>query len=155
LIGTGKAGGSIFALFRDVLVTTWLPAKLAPIVFELSDGMGRVLIDGYGAAESELLSYPDGSVIRPTQDLPHGIEFKRALMTNSKRWWWKTLGSLNGGSMTPVATKIIGSYLSPYVRKVLVCLDIKGIAYQIDPIVPFYGNDEFARLSRSAASRSW
>ena len=44
-------------------------------------------------------------------------------------------------------TRIVGSYLSPYVRKVLVCLELKGIAYQIDPIVPFYGNDEFARLS--------
>ena len=49
--------------------------------------------------------------------------------------------------MAAIKTKIIGSYLSPYVRKVLVCLDIKGIAYEIDPIVPFYGNDEFARLS--------
>jgi glutathione S-transferase len=49
--------------------------------------------------------------------------------------------------MPPASTKIIGSYLSPYVRKVLVCLDIKGIAYEIDPIVPFYGNDEFTRLS--------
>ena len=44
-------------------------------------------------------------------------------------------------------TRIVGSYLSPYVRKVLVCLDLKGVPYQIDPIVPFYGNDEFARLS--------
>lgn len=33
--------------------------------------------------------------------------------------------------------QIIGSYLSPYVRKVLVVLDLKGIAYEIDPIVPF------------------
>jgi glutathione S-transferase len=49
--------------------------------------------------------------------------------------------------LAPVATRIIGSYLSPYVRKVLVCLDLKGIPYEIDPIVPFYGNDEFARLS--------
>ena len=49
--------------------------------------------------------------------------------------------------MAAVTTKIVGSYLSPYVRKVLVCLDIKGMAYEIDPIVPFYGNDEFARLS--------
>ena len=49
--------------------------------------------------------------------------------------------------MATVKTKIIGSYLSPYVRKVLVCLDIKGIPYEIDPIVPFYGNDAFARLS--------
>lgn len=52
-----------------------------------------------------------------------------------------------GGSMAVTPARIIGSYLSPYVRKVLVCLDIKGVPYQIDPIVPFYGNDEFTRLS--------
>jgi glutathione S-transferase len=49
--------------------------------------------------------------------------------------------------MLPPTTTIIGSYLSPYVRKVLVCLDLKGIPYQIDPIVPFYGNEAFTRLS--------
>lgn len=42
---------------------------------------------------------------------------------------------------------VVGSYLSPYVRKVLVCLELKGIQYEIDPIVPFYGNDEFTRLN--------
>lgn len=42
---------------------------------------------------------------------------------------------------------IVGSYLSPYVRKVLVCLDLKGIAYEIDPIVPFFGGERFAELS--------
>ncbi len=43
--------------------------------------------------------------------------------------------------------KIIGSYVSPYVRKVLVCLELKGLDYEVDPITPFFGNDEFARLS--------
>ena len=43
--------------------------------------------------------------------------------------------------------KIIGSYVSPYVRKVLACLHLKRLAYEIDPITPFYGGDEFARLS--------
>jgi len=43
--------------------------------------------------------------------------------------------------------KIIGSYLSPYVRKVLVVLHIKGIAYEIDPIVPFFGDERFAAMS--------
>jgi len=43
--------------------------------------------------------------------------------------------------------EIIGSYVSPYVRKVLACLDIKGVTYRIDPIVPFYGNDEFTALN--------
>jgi len=44
-------------------------------------------------------------------------------------------------------TLVNGSYQSTYVRKVLVCLDIKGIGYRIDPIVPFFGNDDFSRLS--------
>ena len=43
--------------------------------------------------------------------------------------------------------KIIGSFVSPYVRKVLACLELKGLGYQVDPITPFYGNDEFERLS--------
>ncbi|MCW5736267.1 MAG: glutathione S-transferase family protein [Enhydrobacter sp.] len=42
---------------------------------------------------------------------------------------------------------VIGSYLSPYVRKVLVCLELKGMPYEVDPIVPFYGNDRFSELS--------
>lgn len=42
---------------------------------------------------------------------------------------------------------VVGNYLSPYVRKVLVCLELKGIAYEIDPIVPFFGGDEFTRLN--------
>jgi glutathione S-transferase len=43
--------------------------------------------------------------------------------------------------------RIIGSYVSPYVRKVLACLNLKGVAYEVDPITPFFGNDEFERLS--------
>ncbi len=43
--------------------------------------------------------------------------------------------------------KIIGSYVSPYVRKVTACLALKGIDYEIDPITPFFGDEEFGRLS--------
>jgi len=43
--------------------------------------------------------------------------------------------------------KIIGSFVSPYVRKVLACIHLKGLSYEIDPITPFFGNDEFRRLS--------
>jgi glutathione S-transferase len=43
--------------------------------------------------------------------------------------------------------RIIGSFVSPYVRKVLAALNLKGLAYEVDPITPFYGNDEFERLS--------
>ncbi len=43
--------------------------------------------------------------------------------------------------------RIIGSYVSPYVRKVLACLHLKGLDYEIDPITPFFGGPEFDRLS--------
>src|SRR5437764_6328840 len=48
--------------------------------------------------------------------------------------------------MTATLT-VIGSFVSPYVRKVLACLNLKGLDYEVDPIVPFFGNDEFERLS--------
>ena len=43
--------------------------------------------------------------------------------------------------------QIVGSPISPYVRKVLVCLEHKQLGYEIDPIVPFFGDDRFSRLS--------
>lgn len=42
---------------------------------------------------------------------------------------------------------IIGNTVSPYVRKVLTVLLIKGVDFEIDPITPFYGDDDFAKLS--------
>jgi glutathione S-transferase len=43
--------------------------------------------------------------------------------------------------------QVVGSFVSPYVRKVLACLNLKGVAYEVDPITPFYGNDEFTCVS--------
>jgi glutathione S-transferase len=45
------------------------------------------------------------------------------------------------------AMKIVGSFVSPYVRKVLACMNLKGLLYEVDPITPFFGDDEFERLS--------
>lgn len=45
------------------------------------------------------------------------------------------------------AVSVIGSYISPYVRKVLAFLELKGIDYRIDPIAPFVGNEAFTQLS--------
>ena len=42
---------------------------------------------------------------------------------------------------------LIGNYISPYVRKVLVCMELKGLEYTIDPIAPFVGNERFSQLS--------
>lgn len=101
IIGTGKAGGGIFQLFGEQLVTTWLPTKVCSIAFELKDGIGGVRLEGFGEAQSELLSYPDGAVILPWVDLPHGIEYKKGLMTNAKRWWWRD-------------ADLLGSYANKY-----------------------------------------
>lgn len=42
---------------------------------------------------------------------------------------------------------VIGSFVSPYVRKVLACMNLKGLEFEVDPITPFFGNDEFEELS--------
>jgi glutathione S-transferase len=42
---------------------------------------------------------------------------------------------------------IIGSYISPYVRKVLAVLHLKSVPYTIDPVVPFFGDDRFSAIS--------
>jgi glutathione S-transferase len=42
---------------------------------------------------------------------------------------------------------IIGTPVSPYVRKVLAALTLKRVPFEIDPITPFFGDDAFARLS--------
>ncbi len=43
--------------------------------------------------------------------------------------------------------KIVGSFLSPMVRKALAVLDLKDIPYEIDPIIAFMGGDAFGELS--------
>jgi len=42
---------------------------------------------------------------------------------------------------------VIGNAVSPYVRKILCILTMKGIDFDTAPIVPFYGDEDFARLS--------
>jgi glutathione S-transferase len=42
---------------------------------------------------------------------------------------------------------IVGNHVSPYARKVFVALDMKGVDYEMDPIVPFYGTEEFTKVS--------
>lgn len=49
--------------------------------------------------------------------------------------------------MTMQPATIIGGPVSPYVRKVLAVCELKGVAYRLDPIVPFFGDDRFSELS--------
>jgi glutathione S-transferase len=43
--------------------------------------------------------------------------------------------------------KIIGNHISPFVRKVLAVCEIKGLPYEVDSIVPFFGGERFDELS--------
>lgn len=45
------------------------------------------------------------------------------------------------------AVTVIGNPVSPYVRKVLAACALKGVEVQLDPITPFMGDDDFARIS--------
>ena len=47
----------------------------------------------------------------------------------------------------PTPATIIGGPVSPYVRKVLAVCEMKGVPYQVDPIVPFFGDDRFSELN--------
>ena len=47
----------------------------------------------------------------------------------------------------PKPATIIGAPVSPYVRKVLAVCELKGVSYEVDPIVPFFGNDTFSELN--------
>jgi len=49
--------------------------------------------------------------------------------------------------MSQNSATIISSPVSPYVRKVLAVCEMKAIAYRLDPIVPFFGDDTFSDLS--------
>jgi glutathione S-transferase len=39
--------------------------------------------------------------------------------------------------------QVIGTPVSPFVRKVLVCLELKSVPYEIDPVVAFYADPAF------------
>ena len=47
----------------------------------------------------------------------------------------------------PSPATIIGGPVSPYVRKVLAVCEMKGVPYQVDPIVPFFGDEKFSELN--------
>jgi glutathione S-transferase len=42
---------------------------------------------------------------------------------------------------------IIGALPSPFVRKVLAICQLKGVPYEIDPVIPFYANEHFSKIS--------
>ena len=43
--------------------------------------------------------------------------------------------------------EIIGSPISPYVKKIITLLNLKGVPFAVDPITPFFGDERFSALS--------
>jgi len=43
--------------------------------------------------------------------------------------------------------RVVGTHVSPFARKVLVALRMKGIDFELDPIVPFLASDAFDAVS--------
>ncbi|WP_428408777.1 glutathione S-transferase family protein [Hyphococcus sp.] len=43
--------------------------------------------------------------------------------------------------------QITGSPVSPFVKKVLALLVMKGVDFAVDPITPFYGDERFSKMS--------
>ncbi|HNR78292.1 MAG TPA: glutathione S-transferase family protein [Parvularculaceae bacterium] len=43
--------------------------------------------------------------------------------------------------------QIIGSPISPYVKKIIVLLNLKHVPFAVDPITPFFGDERFSKLS--------
>ena len=85
-INSGTVGGGIFELFAKLSSKTY-PPIVADFQFRVDGPKAYLRIEGILEAESDVLTYPDGTVITPTFTLPHGIEFKEGLATNTKRWW--------------------------------------------------------------------
>ncbi|MBI4415513.1 MAG: DUF1326 domain-containing protein [Euryarchaeota archaeon] len=85
-ICSGKVGGGIFEIFAS-LAEKIHPFMVADIRLDIEGPRAALRIPGIMGAECESLSYPDGTIIKPFFTLPHGIEFKTALATNTKQWW--------------------------------------------------------------------
>jgi glutathione S-transferase len=43
--------------------------------------------------------------------------------------------------------RIVGTPVSPFVRKVLVFLQLKNVPFEIDPLIPFFANDRYRELN--------
>ena len=47
----------------------------------------------------------------------------------------------------PANAKIVGALPSPFVRKVIAVCALKGVPFEVDPVIPFFGNDDFSKLN--------
>ena len=106
MICSGKVRGGIFEIFANLSEKVY-PFMVTDIDLQIDGPRARLRIPDIMEAECESLSYPDGLVIKPYFTLPHGIEFKTGLATNTKKWWIKDGEMLaNHQNVYGVVTKV-------------------------------------------------
>jgi hypothetical protein len=86
-IFSGKHGGGVFEIFPK----TWtkkLPTKVVKVDFHYNGYNSWFKVDGIGEVRSAYISNPvTGEKFKGTIVLPDGINWKKAMVTNIKKWW--------------------------------------------------------------------
>jgi hypothetical protein len=86
-IVTGQHGGGVWEIFPKTMAKM-LPTKRARIEFHFDGADSWFMVEGVGEVHSEPVRNPvTGDAFEGYVDLPKGIHWKRALVTNIKRWW--------------------------------------------------------------------
>ncbi len=83
----GKQGGGVFEIFPK----TWtkiLPTKVTKIDFHFNGYNSWFRVDGIGEVRSGYITNPvSGEKFKGSIVLPNGIGWKKAIVTNIKKWW--------------------------------------------------------------------
>ncbi len=86
-IFSGKHGGGVFEIFPK----TWtkkLPTKIVKVDFHYNGYNSWFKVDGIGEVRSAYISNPvTGEKFKGQIVLPDGINWKKAMVTNIKKWW--------------------------------------------------------------------
>jgi len=86
-IFSGKHGGGVFEIFPK----TWtkkLPTKIVKVDFHYNGYNSWFKVDGIGEVHSSYIANPvTGEKFKGQIVLPDGINWKKAMVTNIKRWW--------------------------------------------------------------------
>ncbi len=88
-IFSGKHGGGVFEIFPKTFAKT-LPTKVAKIDFHFNGYNSWFKVEGIGEVRSSYITNTvTGEKFKGTINLPGGINWKKAIVTNIKKWWMK------------------------------------------------------------------
>ncbi|HLX12815.1 MAG TPA: DUF1326 domain-containing protein [Bacteroidota bacterium] len=88
-IGSGKNGGGVFEIFPQTFKEVH-PTKRTKIDFHYNDYDSWFTVEGVGEVHSEHIKNPvTGDAFTGTIQLPGGIGWKNAIVSNIRKWWIK------------------------------------------------------------------